>query len=103
MNVQMDEIPQVFDSSGIFQMPSDDVVEALSDERRERLETLARCAANAKAAEVELKSATAEQTKAVAANIAAEQILDRVRPKRTQTDNARDFIRQEFETAQRRR
>jgi hypothetical protein len=98
-----DDIPQVFSATGEFVAPDPDVVATLSPERKKRLAALALAAENAKAAEAALKDATAAQAESVKARIQAEQILSRVRPARTQTDNARDFIRQEFETAQQRR
>src|ERR1700722_15274264 len=92
-----EDTPQVFDSVGAFQMPTDDVIKSLSPDRRKRLSALALAAKNNAAADAELKDAPTAQADAVKANIAAEQTLDRVRPKRTQTDNSRDFLRAEFE------
>jgi hypothetical protein len=98
-----EDTPQVFDSVGAFQMPTDDVIKSLSPDRRKRLSALALAAKNNAAADAELKDATAEQTKAVAANIAAQTTLDKVRPRLTATQAAKDWIAQQHATAARQR
>src|ERR1700722_4944147 len=97
-----EDTPQVFDSVGAFQMPTDDVIKSLSPDRRKRLSALALPAKNNAAADAELKDATTAQADAVKANIAAEQTLDRVRPKLTATQAAKDWIERQHETAARR-
>jgi hypothetical protein len=98
-----EDIPQVFDSVGAFQMPTDAVVKSLSPERKKRLAALALAAKNNAAADAELKDATAAQADAVKANIAAQQMLDRVRPRLTATAAAKQWIERQHEIAAARR
>ena len=97
----VEDIPQVFSSTGEYVAPDLDVVAALTPERRKRLGALARCAANATAADAELKTATAVQADAVAANIAAQTTLEKVRPRLTATQAAFDWIKQQHANARR--
>jgi len=60
-----EDTPQVFDSVGAFQMPTDDVIKSLSPDRRKRLSALALAAKNNAAADAELKDATTAQADAV--------------------------------------
>jgi hypothetical protein len=80
---------EMFDSKGRFVMPSAEDVAALPDDAREKFHTVQEAATENETCKANLDSAYKRVADAIAERDAAQKAI----PKRTQTDNARDFIR----------
>lgn len=81
-----------FDAHGKFQMPPDDVIAELTDERRGRLDALRDAAKANEAAEQELAEALDAQREAVSRKITAQNAFDRACPPLTPVEAARQWI-----------
>ena len=92
----MQNVPAIFDR-GQFVAPPDDFYKTLTEPQKQKLLAVAESADAATAAEAEAKAANDALTIAHREHNAAQVALDRVRPRLTQTDNARNFIKQSHE------
>jgi hypothetical protein len=81
-----------FDAHGKFQMPPDDVLADLTDERRGRLDALRDAALSNERAEQELADALDAQRESVRVKIEKQNAFDRACPPLTPVEAARQWI-----------
>jgi hypothetical protein len=82
---------EIFNSRGGFQMPSAEAIAALDDDSREKFRAVQEAAAENETCKSNLDTAHKAVDVALAEYHAAQAAL----PRRTQTDNAREFIASE--------